>query len=288
MNYNPPGPRSIDPAPRTSGWISRYAQSPADYHDTVLAKLREVESELVAHVGSSGESEVTTRCYVDTGPIVERIYAKYANIGWIGKNTCLINEKLGSWFFLGVIVTSIPFEAFISSGRLTVAADRCGSCTRCIDACPTDALVAPHQLDASRCIAYFTIEKRGAIPEEMRADIGRHVFGCDICQDVCPWNHKAPVTVNPGFQPDPSLINPDLEELSHLSPQEFRIRFRGSPIARAKHSGFLRNVAVAMGNSGNREFVPALEQMSDGGDPIVAEHARWALDQLNEATDNPC
>jgi epoxyqueuosine reductase len=122
----------------------------------------------------------------------------------------------------------------------------------------------------------------------MRADIGRHVFGCDICQDVCPWNHKAPVTVNPGFQPDLSLVNPDLEELSHLSPQEFRIRFRGSPIARAKHSGFLRNVAVAMGNSGNREFVPALEQMSDGGDPIVAEHARWALDQLNEATDNPC
>jgi epoxyqueuosine reductase len=280
INYNPPAPKSVDPAPRTSGWISRYAQSPADYHDTVMAKLRTVESELIQCLRASQQKEVTTRCYVDTGPIVERVYAKYANMGWIGKNTCLIDEKLGSWFFLGVMVTSIPFNDFISDGTLNVAEDRCGSCTRCIDACPTQALVAPHQLDASRCIAYFTIEKRGAIPEEMRHSIGRHVFGCDICQDVCPWNRKAPIATDPGFQPDPTLINPELEELAHLSAEEFRSRFRGSPISRAKHSGFLRNVAVAMGNSGERQFIPTLEQMSSSKDPVLAEHARWALDQL--------
>ncbi len=280
INYNPPAPKSVDPSPPTSGWISRYAQSPADYHDTVMDKLRTVESELVECLRASQQKEVKTRCYVDTGPILERVYAKYANMGWIGKNTCLIDEKLGSWFFLGVIVTSIPFDDFISASRLTVAADRCGSCTRCIDACPTQALVAPHQLDASRCIAYFTIEKRGAIPEEMRHSIGRHVFGCDICQDVCPWNRKAPIARDPGFQPDPALINPDLEELAHLSAEEFRGRFCGSPISRAKHSGFLRNVAVAMGNSGERQFTPTLEQMSSSEDPVIAEHARWALDQL--------
>ena len=281
MNYNTAAPKSTEPAEPTKGWISRYALSPRDYHDTVLGGLRRIDSAFTDHILASG-AEVTTRCYVDTGPVIERVYAKYAGLGWVGKNTCLIDQQLGSWFFLGVIVTSLEPSAFLADQKLEIAPDRCGSCTRCIDACPTDAIVAPRQLDASRCIAYFTIEKRGNIPEDFRPGIGRHVFGCDICQDVCPWNRKAPVTANPDFQPDPRLVNPDLDELASISPQEFRERFRGSPIARAKHSGFLRNVAVAMGNSGCSEYSNHLRTMMQSEDPTVAEHARWAIGRLEE------
>ena len=279
MNYNPPAPKSTDSSQATQGWISRYALSPRDYHDTVLEALKRIETALVEHVRSEGK-EVTTRAYVDTGPVLERVYAKYAGIGWIGKNTCIINQELGSWIFLGVIVTSLQYSEFDSDQQLSIAADRCGTCTRCIDACPTEAIVEPHQLDASRCIAYFTIEKRGSIPEDIREKIGRHVFGCDICQDVCPWNRKAPVTTNPGFEPDPMLINPDLSQLAQISPGDFRQRFRSSPISRAKPFGFLRNVAVAMGNSGRKEYLVDLEELSNSADPIVAEHARWAMARL--------
>src|SRR3954453_19095344 len=279
MNYNPPAPRSIDAARATEGWVSRYAMSPRDYHETVLSPLRRVESELADHLRERGIA-VTTRAYVDTGPVLERVYAKYAGIGWAGKNTCIINEELGSWIFLGVIVTSLDYSAFVAGERLEIAPDRCGTCTRCIDACPTEAFVSPGQLDASRCIAYFTIEKRGPIPKDMRERIGRHLFGCDICQDVCPWNRKAPVTTNPDFQPDASLVNPDLSQLAHISPQEFRQRFRGSPISRAKHSGFLRNVAVAMGNSGHAEYISDLEELATSEDVNVAEHAKWGLERL--------
>ena len=281
MNYNTAVPKSTEPGESTKGWISRYALSPHDYHDTVLGALRRIESAFTDHIRASG-AEVTTRSYVDTGPVIERVYAKYAGLGWVGKNTCLIDQQLGSWFFLGVIVTSLERSAFVLDPKLEIAADRCGSCTRCIDACPTDAIVAPRQLDASRCIAYFTIEKRGDIPEDVRPDIGRHVFGCDICQDVCPWNRKAPMTVNPDFQPDPRLVNPDLSELAKISPQEFRLRFRGSPIARTRHSGFLRNVAVAMGNSGLPKYSTDLQIMAQSEDPTVAEHARWAIGRLKE------
>lgn len=280
MNYNPPAPRSTEPVAPTKGWISRYALSPVDYHETVLAKLRRVESALVEHMHSTGAA-VNTRSYVDTGPVLERVYAKYAGIGWLGKNTCLINQQLGSWIFLGVIVTSLEQSAFVADQHLSVTPDRCGSCTRCIDACPTEAIVAARQLDASRCIAYFTIEKRGSIPEEMREKIGRHVFGCDICQDVCPWNRKAPISANPDFQPDESLVNPDLSQLVRMGREQFRERFCGSPISRAKHSGFLRNIAIAMGNSGLRAFVSELEELANSDDPVVAEHARWAIDRLN-------
>ena len=283
MNYNPAAPKSIEAAASTQGWISRYALSPRDYHDTVLGALQKVEAGLLESRQTTGE-EITTRAYVDTGPVLERVYAKYAGIGWIGKNTCIINQGLGSWIFLGVIVTSIPYSEFVPDQRLDIAPDRCGSCTRCIDACPTDALIGPHRLDASRCIAYFTIEKRGTIPESAREKIGRHVFGCDICQDVCPWNRKAPITASVGFEADASLINPDLSELAHISPEQFRQRFRGSPISRAKYSGFLRNVAVAMGNSGSPAYVPELERLAGSEDPIIAEHAVWALARLRAAT----
>lgn len=281
MNYNPPAPKSTDPAAPTQGWISRYAMSPRDYHNTILSALKRVESALLERLRVGG-IEITTRSYVDTGPVLERAYAKYAGIGWVGKNTCIINQQLGSWIFLGVIVTSLDYPAFVEEPALAIAADRCGSCTRCVDACPTHAIVAPRQLDASRCIAYLTIEKRGVIPEELREPIGRHVFGCDICQDVCPWNRKALVTQNPDFQPDPTLVNPDLSRLAQTSTQEFRERFRGSPISRAKYTGFLRNVAVAMGNSGNPDFHADLEELSRSADPVVAEHAQWAMDRINK------
>ncbi|HKR29273.1 MAG TPA: tRNA epoxyqueuosine(34) reductase QueG, partial [Terriglobales bacterium] len=286
MNYNPAAPKSIEPASRTQGWVSRYALSPCDYHGTVLGALRKVEATL-RESGRTGGKEITTRSYVDTGPVLERVYAKYAGIGWIGKNTCIINQGLGSWIFLGVIVTSVHYSEFVPDQTLHIAPDRCGSCTRCIEACPTDALIGPHQLDASRCIAYFTIEKRGAIPESERAKIGRHVFGCDICQDVCPWNRKAPITTHVDFQADSSLVNPRLPDLSRMSPQEFRQRFRRSPISRAKYSGFLRNVAVAMGNSGLQEYVPELERMARSEDPVIAEHAVWALARLRAPTSEP-
>jgi epoxyqueuosine reductase len=160
------------------------------------------------------------------------------------------------------------------------APDRCGTCTRCIEACPTDAIVAPYQLDSNKCISYLTIEKRGAIPEDLRAGMGRHVFGCDICQDVCPWNRKAPVSAASEFEPRPGLRNPALDWLAEMSAEEFRVTFRGSPIRRTKHSGLRRNVAIAMGNSGNREFLPLLGQLADDEDETVRESARWAKMRL--------
>jgi epoxyqueuosine reductase len=220
--------------------------------------------------------ELITRCYVDTGPLVERVYAKYAGLGWIGKNTCIINQKKGSWLFLGVILTSLELTPDLP------APDRCGTCTRCIQACPTDAIIAPYQLDSNLCIAYLTIEKRGEIPEHMRAGLGRHVFGCDICQDVCPWNRKAAVTPVPEFAPREGLVNPALAWLAEMSAEEFNRTFSGSPIRRTKRVGLRRNAILAMGNSGQREFVPLLKRLTGDDDAVVAESAEWALRQLEE------
>jgi len=273
INYNTAHPYSTQVADSERGWISRYAWSREDYHDAVMRRLRAVESWLRNQ--AEGESAaLQTRCYVDTGPLVERVYAKYAGVGWIGKNTCILNQKLGSWLFLGVILTSLELEPDLP------APDRCGSCTRCIDACPTAAFIAPYQLDSNKCIAYLTIEKRGAIPEEMREGMGRQVFGCDICQDVCPWNRKAPVTNAEEFQAREGLVNPALEWLAEMSAEEFREKFRGSPIRRAKRSGLRRNAAIAMGNSGNRKFLPVLGKLVTDEDAIVAESAAWAAKKL--------
>ena len=273
INYNTAHPYSTQAADSERGWISRYAWSREDYHEAVMRRLRAVESWLRNEVG--GESAaLQTRCYVDTGPLVERVYAKYAGVGWIGKNTCILNQKLGSWLFLGVILTSLELEPDLP------APDRCGSCTRCIDACPTAAFIAPYQLDSNKCIAYLTIEKRGAIPEEMREGMGRQVFGCDICQDVCPWNRKAPMTNAEEFQAREELVKPALEWLAEMSAEEFREKFRGSAIRRAKRSGLRRNAAIAMGNSGNRKFLPVLEKLAADEDAIVAESAAWAAKKL--------
>jgi epoxyqueuosine reductase len=273
INYNTAHPYSTQVADSERGWISRYAWSREDYHEAVMRRLRAVESWLRSQAGAESAA-LQTRCYVDTGPLVERVYAKYAGVGWIGKNTCILNQKLGSWLFLGVILTSLELEPDLP------APDRCGTCTRCIDACPTAAFIAPYQLDSNKCIAYLTIEKRGAIPEDMREGMGRQVFGCDICQDVCPWNRKAPATNAEEFQAREGLVNPALEWLAEMSAEEFREKFRGSPIRRTKRTGLRRNAAIAMGNSGNRKFLPLLKKLATDEDAIVAESATWAAKKL--------
>ncbi|HET9837769.1 MAG TPA: tRNA epoxyqueuosine(34) reductase QueG [Candidatus Angelobacter sp.] len=278
VNYSADRPYSTEVHDPGRGWISRYAWGSKDYHDALLPRLQQVEAALKRLAAERGLA-VETRSYVDTGPIVERVYARHAGIGWIGKNTCIIHQKLGSWLFLGVVLTSLDLPADAP------APDRCGSCTRCIDACPTHAIVEPGKLDARLCIAYLTIEKRGEIPEELRAPMGHHVFGCDICQDVCPWNNKAgnaPATLLEEFQPREGFFHPELRRLAQMNEESFRQIFRGSPVKRAKFAGLRRNVAIAMGNSGSREFVPDLEKLADDPDPVVASHAAWALKKLGE------
>ena len=306
INYNTAHPYSTQAGDASHGWISRYAWSRDDYHEAVMRRLRIVEAKLYDLVGSSDHAppstphSLQTRSYVDTGPLIERVYAKYASIGWIGKNTCLINQKLGSWLFLGIILTSLealpatdpassveparlPSPGLSNSLRADFPApDRCGTCTRCIAACPTKAIIAPGKLDARLCISYLTIEKRGDMPEPLRSGVGRHVFGCDICQDVCPWNRKAPATQSTEFQPRPGLVNPPLDWLVQMQPDEFRAIFRGSPIRRAKLSGLRRNAVVAMGNSGDKKFLPTLKSLAQDADPLVAQHAQWAMDQLRD------
>ncbi|MGD0906339.1 MAG: tRNA epoxyqueuosine(34) reductase QueG [Candidatus Acidiferrales bacterium] len=299
MNYNTALPSSID-APEAiasqagpQGWISRYAWGD-DYHKVFGDRLESVIKNLRDEFRDLPES-FDARAYVDAGPIVERVAAKYAGLGWLAKNTCLINEELGSWLFLGAIVTTLDLAASLGPVE-TPAPDLCGNCTLCIDACPTGALIEPYAMDARRCISYLTIELRGSIPEEFREPMGRHVFGCDICQDVCPWNRKAPSTRLQNFMPrlhrsdsgqPASLFSPELEWLISLTEEEFREVFRGSPVKRTKWRGLVRNACIAIGNSGLRSHEPRypeirnrLSQLAVSGDAILAEHALWALNRL--------
>jgi len=281
MNYNAAQPYSTECPDPARGWISRYAWSRNDYHEVLLARLRRLEArlpELLRQTVLHGGDSPRTWCYVDTGPVVERVLAHHAGIGWTGKNTCIINQKLGSWLFLGVILTSIELAA-----ASLPAPDRCGACTRCLDVCPTQAFPAPRQLDATRCISYLTIEKRDEIAEELRPGMGRHLFGCDICQDVCPWNRRAPVSGTPAFLPRTELVNPQLEWISGMKVEEFRRVFRGSPVKRARYSGLLRNACIAMGNSGDQRFLPRLRELAEDEDAEIASHARWALARLNRS-----
>ena len=253
------------------------------------------------------------RAHADTGPVVERVAAKYAGLGWLAKNTCLINEQLGSWLFLGVILTTLELEPSLGPGE-PPAADLCGNCTLCLDACPTQAFAAPYVLDARRCISYLTIELRGAIPEALRPAMGNAVIGCDICQDVCPWNRKSPVTQLAAFQPraielpghaksengkekmenGATLYAPALEWLASLSQEEFSRIFRGSAVKRAKWRGVVRNACVALGNSriarGSEAYariVALLDRLAASDDSLLAEHARWALGRLGMAHHPP-
>ena len=257
-------------------WISRYAWAD-DYHTVVRDGLERLAVRLRAAAGRDFEY----RILVDTAPFLERAYARRAGLGWIGKNGCLIHQGLGSWFFLGEILVSL------GTAPGAPPPDRCGTCTRCIEACPTAAIVPSpfpggpaYTLDARLCISYFTIELRGSLPVEARAGNGRHVFGCDICQDVCPWNRRAPATEDPAFAA--RHFAPPLERLAALSEREFLDMFRHSPVRRARYTGFLRNVAAAMGNAGLEKFRAPLEQLAASPDPVVEKAARYALVRLDE------
>jgi epoxyqueuosine reductase len=266
MFYNGPEPHSTEFDEPGRAWISRYAWGD-DYHELLKQRLRQLVHDLLQ------VQPFDYKICVDTAPLLERSYAREAGLGWIGKNTCLINQAKGSWFFLAEILTSLDLEP----GQ--PAPDRCGTCTRCIDACPT-AAITPDGLDARLCIAYLTIELRTTIPEPLRPMMGNHVFGCDICQDVCPWNRKAPVTRDPAFAP--RHFAPPLERLAALTEKEFRNMFRGTPVERTRYKGFLRNVCIAMGNRPREEYRGRLQELSQSKDALIAEHATWALERLLE------
>jgi epoxyqueuosine reductase len=299
LNYNSPYPAATPPSlagpgesatasPR--GWISRYAWGD-DYHEVLREKLNALVAEMRAHLQEPFEA----LAYVDTGPVIERVVAKYAGLGWLGKNTCLINPQLGSWLFLGVILTTLPLEPSLPKAQ-PPPPDLCGTCTRCLDACPTQAFPEPYVLDARRCISYLTIELRESIPTELRHAVGNAVIGCDICQDVCPWNRKAPSTTLAAFQPrenpvdETSLFAPELERLASLSQAEFSALFRASAVKRAKWRGLVRNACVALGNSriapGHAAYPRILQLLAHlalSEDSLIAEHARWALDAIRAA-----
>lgn len=268
LQYDTPHPYSTE-ASSARGWISRYAWGD-DYHDVMQAMLGRLRERLQAEAGP-----FQARAYVDTGPIAEKAWAAAAGLGALGKNTCLLNAEHGSWFFLGELVTDLELPA--DEPR----ADMCGSCTACLDACPTQAFPAPYVLDATRCISYLTIELKGAVPEEQRAGLGRHVFGCDICQDVCPWNRRRRKRGGPAFEPRAGALAPDLGELAALDEAGFRERFRRSPLKRARRRGVLRNVALAIANAGGAAERRRLEALARDADPLVAEHARWGLARLD-------
>jgi len=271
--YDPALPETAAPA---SGRVSRYAGGD-DYHDV----LRERHQALAAALEALVSGPVRSRAYVDTGPVLERVVAARAGLGWIGKNTCLIHPRLGSYVFLGVLLTDLPLPPDAPEP------DHCGSCTACLEACPTDAFVEPRVLDATRCLAYTTIELRGAIPEALRAPQGDLVFGCDICQEVCPWNLRRrrqvpadPLGLRARLAPRPEWRTPALAWLLDLDEEAWRRATRRTALRRTRHRGLLRNALVAAGNSGDRALVPRVRRHAEGDDPVLAEHARWALARL--------
>lgn len=258
------------PAPAGSGQVARYARG-ADYHDVFRRRLQALR-EFIQRAAPGAIAWWDA----DTGPVMEKPWAQEAGIGWIGKNTNVIHEHAGSWLLLGEIVTDLELDAD------PPAMDHCGSCTRCLEACPTGALTAAGEIDARLCISYLTIEHRGPIDEPLRAKMGTWVFGCDVCQEVCPWNGEAPAGREPAFAARPGLGAPDLVAWLRMSAPEYREVTRGTAVRRAKHFMLRRNAAIALGNLGDPAARPALEEAARDGDPLVAEHARWALGRLEK------
>jgi epoxyqueuosine reductase len=249
-----------------TGRLARYAWSD-DYHEVIRPRLEALSDRMA---GSGGRQ----RCFVDSGPVLERDWAAACGVSWHGKSTMGIHPQLGTWFFLSVIFTTLEFEPD------EPLPDRCGRCTRCIEACPTDAITAPHQLDARRCISFLTIENKGPIPEEFREAMGDRIFGCDDCLDACPWNRFAQASRDAALQPRPDILEKPLRELLTLDDPGFKVLFRRSPILRAKRRGFLRNVCVALGNVGTPEDLPALHTAAHDHEPLVREHAAWAVAKI--------
>jgi epoxyqueuosine reductase len=267
MCYEPANP----PHPRPLGRMARYARS-ADYHDVFRERL----NQLLAWVQTVAPG-CRGRGVVDTAPLLERDFARRAGLGWFGKNTMLLNKHLGSYFVLGALLLDLdlrpdpPHEA-----------SHCGTCTACLDACPTDAFVAPGKLDARRCISYLTIELKGPMPEELRPGVGDWLFGCDVCQEVCPWNRKAPAATDPALAPRPELLALDPVEILELSEEEFRRRFRGTALLRSKRCGLVRNAAIVLGNVGDAAALPALRRPQADPEPTVRDAVRWAIEQIEQ------
>ncbi len=270
---NPSSARELVPVDESeiTGSIAAYAWG-ADYHDVLPSRMRELVTSIERQVGHP----VASRCYTDTGPILERDLAQRAGLGWIGKNTCIINPRRGSYFLLAEILLDLELEP-----DPPFATDHCGTCTRCLDACPTDCILPDRTIDSGRCISYLTIELRDEIPTELRPKLGKWVFGCDICQMVCPWNRFAEPEGDPAFKPFPGVPRPRLTDEIKLGSDGFAHRFRASPVKRAKRRGYLRNVALALGNSGRDGALAALEIAASDPDPLVRRHVEWAIQRLS-------
>jgi epoxyqueuosine reductase len=264
--------RTLEPAlpGPTEGHVSRYAWGERDYHDTIRHRLHQLADTLRESV-----PQARTRCVVDTAPLLEREFAQLAGLGWIGKNTMLISKEAGSYFFLAALLTTVPLHY-----DKPTTTDHCGTCTACLDACPTDAFAGPHRLDASRCISYLTIEHRESIPLPLRPGIGDWLFGCDRCQEVCPWNRKAPQTPEDSFRPREGANPYDLLELFEMDEAQFRHRFRHTPIWRAHRRGLLRNAAIVLGNHASGRAIPALTRGLTDPEPLVRGASAWALGQI--------
>ena len=272
LSYHQEPPTGDVESPGQRGRVAMYAWGD-DYHDVLGGRL----DALLGWMREASGEPFDARAYVDTGPVQERVYAQYAGVGWIGKNTCVINPDVGSWILLGVVICSLPLEPDAP------ALDQCGTCTLCLEACPTGAIVEPWVVDATRCLSYLTIELKNAIPEPKREALGAHVFGCDICQDVCPWNATPPISGDPAWQPRVALDHPRLLDLWNQSDPELAAAVAGGPLMRPKVRGLRRNLAVALGNSGHDEAGRALAEARDDpsiADPLVAEHVSWARRRL--------
>jgi epoxyqueuosine reductase len=269
MNY-----RTAEPTEAAAGQgrVSRYAWGDTDYHDLIRQRLNGLAEQILE---LSPAAQV--RGVVDTAPLLEREFAQLAGLGWIGKNTLLLNRDAGSWFFLGALLTDIELQ--YDAPHET---DHCGTCRACLDACPTDAFPQPYVLDASRCISYLTIELRDTIPDELRSGVGDWLFGCDVCQDVCPWNSRAPISTHAAFEPRADSNPTDLIALFALSDEEFRARFRKTPLWRPRRRGILRNAAIVLGNRPTQSAIPALTRGLNDAEPLVRGACAWALGRYDQ------